>query len=102
MREEAGDIAQERALALHAPQLLEEGQSHYLRIGDLLEDRIAPSLGVEVAVGVVYHAEQDRNRLLQEARWRGILWFGHLKSTRREHQMASVLPQTTQQTSRTS
>ena len=40
VREEEGDIAQDRALALYAPQLLEQGQGHHLRIGEFLERRI--------------------------------------------------------------
>jgi hypothetical protein len=63
VREEAGDLAQEETLGLHAPKLLEEGEGHDLRIGEFLEGLVAAPFGVEPIVGVVYPAEQNGNGL---------------------------------------
>ncbi|HKZ26576.1 MAG TPA: hypothetical protein VJ086_01620 [Rubrobacteraceae bacterium] len=57
--EKAGDLAQERALGLHAPQLLEEGEGDDLRVRESLESSIALPLRIEVSVCVVYEAEQN-------------------------------------------
>ncbi len=43
VREEPLRVSQERAFALHAPQLLEEGQGDDLRVRESLEGFVAPS-----------------------------------------------------------
>jgi hypothetical protein len=70
VREEAGSFAQERALALDAPQLLKEDEGYDLRVRELLEGLVVSALGIEVVVSVVYSTEQNGQGLFQE----GQLW----------------------------
>ena len=45
-RSYVGGLAQEGAFGLHSSEMLEEGESHDLRIGDLFEGLVAPPLGL--------------------------------------------------------
>ena len=68
MREEALGVTQEGTLRLHAPKLLEEGQSDDLRIREVFEGFVAVrSLRVESGVGVIYEAEE--HGLRASSRW---------------------------------
>jgi hypothetical protein len=102
MREEPGDFAQESALALDAPQLLEEGEEGYdLRVRELLEGLVASSSRVEPVVGIVHWAEQNGNGLFQEGRPWGKFGSGHLKLLWAGNSDGPRFTlQTTQQTSR--
>jgi hypothetical protein len=73
LREEAGGVSEEGALGLHASKLLEEREGKDLRIGELLERRVAPPFGVEPLVGVVDEAEENGESLFQGRRSRGNL-----------------------------
>jgi hypothetical protein len=79
VREEAGDLAQEGAFGLHPSKLLKEGEGYDLRIGELFEGLVAPPIGVEPVVSVVYLAKQDGHGLFQEGKWWSKLGSGHLK-----------------------
>jgi hypothetical protein len=89
-----------RARSPRATRLLEKGEGDDFRIGELLRRLVAASLGVEVPVRVVDLAEQDGGRFFQDACRRGIVSFGRPMLPWSGLRMASVLPQTAQQTSR--
>jgi hypothetical protein len=93
IREEPGSLAQERALALDAPQLLKEGEGYDLRIRELLEGLVVAAFGVEVIVSVIYSAKKHGQSLFQKGQLWGKLGEGHLKLlwTGRSR-MALVLP----------
>jgi len=66
MGEEPLAIAQERAFALHAPQLLQESEGDDLGVREALYCLVALSAArVEEAVGVVYEAEKHAHSLFQ-------------------------------------
>ena len=65
--EEPLGIAQERALALHATELLQERERDDLRVREPLEGLVAPEVGVEGSVGVVYEAEEHGYHFFQIA-----------------------------------
>ena len=48
--EKPGSLAQEGALGLQPPELLEEGEGYDLRVGEPLEGGVAWPFGVEVGV----------------------------------------------------
>src|ERR671938_1459687 len=79
VREEAGNLTQERTLGLHASKLLEESEGDDLRIRELLESLVEVPFGIEVVVSVVYSAEQNGQGLFQEDQLWGKLGLGHLK-----------------------
>jgi hypothetical protein len=56
--EEPLGLAQEGALALGAPQLLQESEGYDLRVREALEPLVPPPARIEEAVGIVYEAEQ--------------------------------------------
>src|SRR5215210_5908547 len=103
VREEAGELAQEGAFALHPSKLLEEGQGHDLRIGELFEGLVAPPFGVDPVIDVVYLAEKHGQGLFQEGERWGKLGWGHLKLLWEGNSDGPRFTlQTTQQTSRPS
>ena len=75
MREEPLGLAQEGLLALHAAQLLEEGQRQDLRVREALDgDRgVALAARVEDPVGVADEAEEDGVKA-SSVRWRREVW----------------------------
>jgi len=75
--EKAGDLAQEGALALHAPKLLEDGEGDYLGVRELLEGSVEISPRVEDSVGIIDLAEQGGDRFIQEYGFWGMLCLGH-------------------------
>jgi hypothetical protein len=76
--EEPLGVAQEGALALHAPQLLEEGERDDLRVREPLYGFVASSAaGVEMGVGVVYEAEEDGYGLFRLGEAWGMVGPGH-------------------------
>ena len=78
LTEEALGIPQERAFALHAPKLLQEGEGDDLGVRKPLYGLVASSAaGVEEAVGVVYEAEKHRQSLFQVGERVGMLGVGH-------------------------
>ena len=78
MRQEALGVAQERALALDAPELLHQGQSQDLRVRESLERSVAVPVGVEQPVRVVDEAEQHDRRLFRTVEPSGKVSVGHL------------------------
>jgi hypothetical protein len=79
MREEPLGIPQERALRLHAPQLLQECQGDDLRVGEPLCGFVAASaVGVEMSISVVYEAEEDAQSLFLVDEASGMVGLGHL------------------------
>jgi hypothetical protein len=79
MREEPLGIPQERALRLHAPQLLEERMRDHLRVGEALYGSVAASaVGVEMSVSVVYEIEEDAQSLFRVDEAWGMVGLGHL------------------------
>ena len=65
VREESLGVAQEGALALHAPKLLQESEGYDLRIREPLEGLVAPPFRVEQRVGIVDEAEEDGQSLFR-------------------------------------
>jgi hypothetical protein len=78
MREEPLGIAQERALALHATELLQERKRDYLRVREPFERLVASKMGVEELVSVVYEAEEHGYHFFQIGERGGMLRMGHL------------------------
>jgi hypothetical protein len=64
--EKAGDLAQEGALGLHAPKLLEDGEGDHFGIREPLEGSVEIRLRVEDSITVVDLAEQSDDRFFQE------------------------------------
>ena len=89
--EETLDVAQEGALTLHAPKLLEERQRQDLGVRELLKRLVASPPRVDGGVGVVHEAEQERDRLFQGRRSRSSVWVGHPNPQRKEPRMALFL-----------
>lgn len=78
MREEPLGLAQERALALHAAQPLQEGEGQHLRVREALGGLVAPRAArVDGTVGVVYEAEKDGRSLFREGEAWGKVVSGH-------------------------
>ena len=77
VREEALCIAQEGALGLHAPELLQEGEDYDLRIREPLYGLVASCVRVDPGVGVVGEAEQHGQGLFQGGERRGMLGVGN-------------------------
>jgi hypothetical protein len=90
--EETLGVAQEGSFALHAPQLLEERQRQDLRVRELLERLEALPPRVEVSVGVVHEAEQDRDRPFQGSEGGSMLRLGHPMFLSLGSRMAPFLP----------
>ncbi len=79
VREEPLRLWQERAFALPAPQLLEEGQGDDLRVRESLYGFVAPSaMGVKVGVSVVDEAEEALTVLFCLGEAWGMVGSGHL------------------------
>ena len=81
-REQVGEeplgVAQEGAFALHAPQLLEEGEGDDFRVREALEGFVAAAAWVEKSVSVVDEAEEHGEGLFRlEEAW-GMVELGHL------------------------
>src|SRR5215204_1324661 len=77
VREKPLGIAQERALALDASQLPEEGQRDDLRVREPLYGLVASGARVEVGVCVVYEAEEGDDRLFRSGEAWGMVLVGH-------------------------
>jgi hypothetical protein len=76
--EEPLGVAQERALAFHAPQLLEEGEGDDFRVREALYGLVASGTGVEMGVSIVDEAKEHREGLFRlEEAW-GMVGLGHL------------------------
>jgi len=71
-------IPQEGALALHAPQLLEQGEGDDFGVRKPLYGLVASSAGVEMGVGVVYEAEEDDQGIFRVDKAWGMVGLGHL------------------------
>jgi hypothetical protein len=71
-------VAQERAFALHAPQLLEERQRDDFRVREAFYGFLAPSTGVEESVSVVEEAEEHGEGLFRLQETWGMVGLGHL------------------------
>src|SRR5829696_2483201 len=83
----------EGAFALHAPQLLEQGEGEDLRVRKPLYGLVAPSAaGVEEAVGVVNEAEKHAQSLFQVRERVGMLLSGHPRFLSLRVRMAPVVP----------
>ena len=78
-RSYVGALAQEGAFGPHSSELLEEGESHDLRIGEIFEGLVAPPLGVDSVVDIVHPAEEHGHGLFWEGQLGGKLGEGHLK-----------------------
>src|SRR5215210_125032 len=93
MGEEPLGISQERAFALHTPQLLQEGEGDDLGVREALYGLVASSAaGVEEAVGVVYEAEKHCHSLFQVGERVGMLGSGHPRFLSSRVRMALVVP----------
>src|SRR5215212_6638589 len=77
MGEEPRSVAQEGALTLYAPQLLKQGEGYDLRVRQLLQARVAPTVGVNVLVDVVHQAEQNGHCLVELGGSAGVLELVH-------------------------
>jgi hypothetical protein len=71
-------LAQERAFALHAPQLLQECQRKHLRVGKPLYGFVTSGVGVEMGVSVVDEAEEDGEGLFRLGEAWAMVESGHL------------------------
>jgi hypothetical protein len=78
MREEPLGVTQERALALHATQLLQERKRDELRVREPFEGLVASKMGVEESVGIVNEAEEYTYHFFQIVERGGMLRMGHL------------------------
>jgi hypothetical protein len=76
VREEPLYVAQERALALDAPQLLKESKRYDLRVRKPFERLVVPSFRIESGVSIVDEAEKDGDRFFQEYELWGMLGLG--------------------------
>jgi hypothetical protein len=65
VREEPLGVAQERAFAFHASQLLEEGEGDDFRVREALYGFVAAGTGVEMSVSVVDEAKEHREGLFR-------------------------------------
>ncbi len=78
MGEEPLGVAQERAFAFHASQLLEEGEGDDFRVREALYGFLAAGTGVEMGVSVVDEAEKHREGLFRLGEAWGMVGLGHL------------------------
>jgi len=78
VREETLGISEERALALDAPELLEERQGQDLGVREPLYGLVAVGLGVEMSVGVVDETEEDGEGVFRSGEAWGMVGLGHL------------------------
>jgi len=76
--EEPLGVAQERAVAFYAPQLLEEGEGDDFRVREALYGFVAAGTGVEMGVSVVDEAKQHREGLFRLGEAWGMVELGHL------------------------
>lgn len=80
-REEVGEeplhVAQERAFALHASQLLEERQGKNLGVRKPLERLVGSPIGVEMIIDVIDEAEKYGHGLFQGGEGESMLRMGH-------------------------
>jgi hypothetical protein len=76
--EEPLGVAQERAFAFHASQLLEEGEGDDFRVREALEGFLAAGTGVEMSVSVVDEAEEALIVLFRVGEAWGMVGLGHL------------------------
>ena len=101
MREEARRVAQERALTLHPPELLEEGKGDDFGVGKPFYGFVASGAArVEETVGVVHEAEEHGERIFQMDERGGMLRSGHPRFLSPGVRMAPFYRQSTQHTSR--
>ena len=91
VREEPLGIAQEGALTLYAPKLLEKRQGQDLGVRESLERLVTSPPRVEQRVGVVDEAEQERDRLFQGREGGDMLRIGHPRFLSLGIRMAPVL-----------
>jgi len=92
VREEPLRIPQERAFALHAPKLLEQGEGDDLRVREALYGLVASSTGVERRVSVVDETEEHGQGFFQSGERVGMLWSGHPRFLSPRVRMAPVVP----------
>jgi hypothetical protein len=79
VREKPLCIPQEGAFALHAPQLLQQGEGQDFGVRKPLYGLVASSaVGVEMSVGVVYEAEEDDQGFFRVGEAWGMVCVGHL------------------------
>jgi hypothetical protein len=78
VREEPLGVAQERAFAFHASQLLEEGEGDDFRVREALYGFVAAGTRVEMSVSVVDEAEEHREGLFRVGEAWGMVGLGHL------------------------
>ncbi len=78
MGEEPLGVSQERALTLHASELLEKGEREHLRVREPLEGLVTPPARVELSVvGVVYEAEEYDHGLFRRGEAWSMVVLGH-------------------------
>src|SRR5215207_690704 len=93
VREEPLGIPQERAFALHAPKLLEQGEGDHFRVRKPLYGLVASgTVGVEQGVSVIYEAEEHGQSLFQVDERGGMLGLGHPRCLSLRVRMAPVVP----------
>jgi hypothetical protein len=93
VREESLGIPQKRAFTLHAPQLLEEGESDHFRVREALYCLVASrAMRVEQCVGVVYEAEEHGQSLFQVGEGGGMVGLGHPRFLSLRARIALVVP----------
>jgi hypothetical protein len=71
-------VAQERAFAFHASQLLEKGEGDDFRVREALEGFVAAGTGVEMGVSVVDEAKEHCEGLFRLGEAWGMVGLGHL------------------------
>jgi hypothetical protein len=92
VREEPLGIPEERALALDAPELLEERQGQDLGVRESLYGFVALGLRVEMGVGVVGEAEKHGHGVFRSGEPFGMVKAGHLVLLVVGSRMALVVP----------
>jgi hypothetical protein len=92
MGEEPLGIPQERAFALHAPKLLQEGEGDDLGVRKSLYGLVASSAArIEEAVAIIYEAEKHCQSLFQVGERVGMLVLGHPRFLSSRVRMALVV-----------
>jgi hypothetical protein len=92
LREESLGVPEERALALDAPELLEERQGQDLGVREPLYGLVALRLWVEMSIGVVDETEEDGEGIFRSGESFGIVEAGHLSLLVVGSRMALVVP----------
>jgi hypothetical protein len=92
LREESLGVPEERALALDAPELLEEHQGRDLGVREPLYGLVAVGLGVEEGVGVIDQAEKHGEGVFRWDESFGMVEAGHLSLLVVGSRMALVVP----------